>query len=652
MNVGSVKYGHTPLFSETGKPCASHFLTVIPDSPTDESATDNALKTLSGSSISCEQSSSEEQEGFERQMALLARQIDRMRQECSDDKQEKKIKDHTLDPDTKDDTDESESDEDDDEVVTRELYDLATSTHVQQDIPDHDSSTVVDIAKSGPLVRFRARSDNGTEARWLAVYRAILPDKGDGDVSYQIRNLTDNCRWGIFMCHGGDFAGAISHNGKLTHHKCFHRYVVRAKRGTVQSVQDKKSATSQPHSAGASLRRYNEVALKEDIHALIKKWETDLNQCKLIFIHTPMHSRGLFFSAKSGALVKGDPRVRTIPFPTKKPTLKEIRRILIRLAAVYYDVTPPPVVSEPVPISDGDEKRTETEASKPIVQVVNKDDDVKTAGYVDSALFNHICEARYGAAKEYIAQFRRKEADTEQDHSEGTQTQANVSALDDTDTRSINYSWNHGARTALHAAAALGTTDGHDLVHILLQHGADPTIISERRQTPYEEAPDKETRNIFRRFMAQQPDSWNYAAAKIPSPLTAEMETKQEARAKAERKKQRDRMKMKDKLKAQARLKEEEADKIQRAQAAADRAKQDLVEEKRRREKAMTPRQRAAAAAMARHEQQQRVAKARAETVAQGKTPCAECGAAVGKNGFERLAFEYCTVECMKNHKP
>lgn len=44
-------------------------------------------------------------------------------------------------------------------------------------------------------------------------------------------------------------------------HKCFHRYVVRAKRGTVQSVRDGKSGTSQPKSGGASIRRHNEVGL-------------------------------------------------------------------------------------------------------------------------------------------------------------------------------------------------------------------------------------------------------------------------------------------------------------------------------------------------------------------------------------------------------
>ena len=44
-------------------------------------------------------------------------------------------------------------------------------------------------------------------------------------------------------------------------HKTFHRYTVRAKRGTAQGLKDSKG--NAPHSAGASLRRYNEAALAQ-----------------------------------------------------------------------------------------------------------------------------------------------------------------------------------------------------------------------------------------------------------------------------------------------------------------------------------------------------------------------------------------------------
>lgn len=42
-------------------------------------------------------------------------------------------------------------------------------------------------------------------------------------------------------------------------HKTFHRYTVRAKRGTAQGLHDARGGASR--SAGANLRRYNEAAL-------------------------------------------------------------------------------------------------------------------------------------------------------------------------------------------------------------------------------------------------------------------------------------------------------------------------------------------------------------------------------------------------------
>lgn len=44
-------------------------------------------------------------------------------------------------------------------------------------------------------------------------------------------------------------------------HKTFHRYVVRAKRGTAQGARDAQGHA--PKSAGATLRRYNEAALTQ-----------------------------------------------------------------------------------------------------------------------------------------------------------------------------------------------------------------------------------------------------------------------------------------------------------------------------------------------------------------------------------------------------
>ena len=43
-------------------------------------------------------------------------------------------------------------------------------------------------------------------------------------------------------------------------------------------------------------------------------------------------------------------------------------------------------------------------------------------------------------------------------------------------------------------------------------------------RVPYLVVKEKPVRDCYRRFMAQQPTAYDYAAAQIPSPLTEDME--------------------------------------------------------------------------------------------------------------------------------
>ncbi|KAJ7380057.1 Ankyrin repeat and zinc finger domain-containing protein 1 [Desmophyllum pertusum] len=58
----------------------------------------------------------------------------------------------------------------------------------------------------------------------------------------------------------------------------------------------------------------------------------------------------------------------------------------------------------------------------------------------------------------------------------------------------------------------------------------------DKGRTPFTVASSKETRNEFRRFMASNPDRYDYTTAQIPSALTPEMENEKDKRN-AERKK-------------------------------------------------------------------------------------------------------------------
>ncbi len=92
-----------------------------------------------------------------------------------------------------------------------------------------------------------------------------LPSSGDLCTLMQAapRRLT----WALLMLGGGHFAGAVFRGGQALVHKTFHAYTVRAKQGGSQGAADNKSGSSHPKSAGASLRRYNEMSLMQHIQA-------------------------------------------------------------------------------------------------------------------------------------------------------------------------------------------------------------------------------------------------------------------------------------------------------------------------------------------------------------------------------------------------
>lgn len=96
-----------------------------------------------------------------------------------------------------------------------------------------------------------------------------------------------------------------------------------------------------PRSAGASLRRYNEAALTNEIRELMSTWRTHIDEASCIFIRTPKYSRGVLVGDSKGGkapFMRTDPRLRGIPFPTRRPTLKEVQGVHEKLAAIYVGV--------------------------------------------------------------------------------------------------------------------------------------------------------------------------------------------------------------------------------------------------------------------------------------------------------------------------
>ncbi|KAG6403249.1 hypothetical protein SASPL_135466 [Salvia splendens] len=304
---------------------------------------------------------------------------------------------------------------------------------------------------------------------------------------YIVHEPRDNSRLRIvLLARGGHFAGCVFDGNSLVAHKTFHRYVVRAKAGKKQSLKD--AGGQAIHSAGASLRRYNELGLKKDTQELLTLWKPHFAMASCIFIYAPPNNRQLLFDGEKPYFICQERAIRNIPLTVRRPTLKEARRIyslLVQVSSEIVEETTPDTKEESLSsVKSGNHSYTESSGLK------SKED------------------------------------------SDGTKVAEASSLVSQMDGLSVSYESKDvlnavGISTLLHEAAKSGNVQK---VLELLEQGLDPCIKDERGQTPYMLATDKEVRNTFRRFMASNMEKWDWHAAKVPSPLTKEMEESQAAK--------------------------------------------------------------------------------------------------------------------------
>ncbi|NXJ73925.1 ANKZ1 protein, partial [Trogon melanurus] len=143
------------------------------------------------------------------------------------------------------------------------------------------------------------------------------------ELTASLQSLSASTCWVVLMMGGGHFAGAT-----------FHRYTVRARRGTAQGLRDAQTPGSAPRSAGASLRRYNEAALLKDIQDLLAAWGQHLKEAQRIFLRAPRQSRALLLGGRNPPLTRNDSRICHIPLSTRRATLREVLRVHAVLASL------------------------------------------------------------------------------------------------------------------------------------------------------------------------------------------------------------------------------------------------------------------------------------------------------------------------------
>ncbi|NXS92271.1 ANKZ1 protein, partial [Jacana jacana] len=177
--------------------------------------------------------------------------------------------------------------------------------------------------------------------------------------------------------------------------------------------------------------------------------------------------------------------------------------------------------------------------------------------------------------------------------------------------------------TLLHVAARAGKAEA---VCLLLEAGADPALRDGEERTPYCVSADKLTRNAFRKFMVDHPDKYDYSRAKVPGPLTQEMEAKklEKKRAQKAQRKQRDQAKREE----QQRWEQEQEEK-QRFAALSDREKRALAAERRL-----------------------AVQLQDTSTALANISRCWQCGESLlGRIPFHYLDFSFCSTTCLQTHR-
>ncbi|XP_045708415.1 ankyrin repeat and zinc finger domain-containing protein 1 isoform X1 [Phyllostomus hastatus] len=204
---------------------------------------------------------------------------------------------------------------------------------LQEEKPDFEKSNQSRGSRSHRVLFQNA------QGQFLYAYRCVLGPRQVPPEEPEL--LLQNLQSGgprhcvVLMAAAGHFAGAIYQGRDVVAHKTFHRYTVRAKRGTAQGLRDARGGACR--SAGANLRRYNEATLYKDVRDLLAEpgWAKALGEAGTVLLRAPRSGRSLFFGGQGAPLQRGDPRLWDIPLATRRPTFKELQRVLHKLTTLH-----------------------------------------------------------------------------------------------------------------------------------------------------------------------------------------------------------------------------------------------------------------------------------------------------------------------------
>ncbi|WEJ93860.1 hypothetical protein PSN45_001337 [Yamadazyma tenuis] len=413
------------------------------------------------------------------------------------------------------DTDSSSDSEDEDDA----LYKRLTETKISEAIIDETSNASHLNSKSSSIF-FKSSMLSGD--KHLGAFKALFSPKEMMDPITSLKtwsDLQDTGKSALFMMGGGHFAGAIiSHRrknikGNAVNHKLsveeqkveiiksktFHRYTTRRKQGGSQSAND--NAKGNAKSVGSSIRRYMEQALIQEIRDLLKSWESDLNQCKSIFIRANASQGKKTLVGYEGAVIKqGDVRIKSFPFTTKRATTSELKRAWTQLA--YLSITD--AVKEDKSLKERLLKQQENLIKSTQQKQHTKEQEITES---DKQTVDLLGFAKRQKAPMLINFLKKHNLSP---NLELTPTSQYVLTP-----------------TLLHFAAANGLT--HIVQVLLVNLKADPTLKSTSGKVAAELSSNKQTRSIFQLARHKLGDDYcDWDAAKVGDAMTKEQIEKEE----------------------------------------------------------------------------------------------------------------------------
>ncbi|KAG5647891.1 hypothetical protein DXG03_007815 [Asterophora parasitica] len=447
----------------------------------------------------------------------------------------------------------------------------------------------------------------------IGVYKALYSDPKDhaaylSELQEMQQPQETGRTWAMFMVAGGHFAGAIvrvsrpaedereaTKNKKkrpqkstpdtdVIRHKTFHRYTTRRKQGGAQSAND--NAKGPAKSAGAQLRRYGEQSLREDIQGLLLEWAEDIRDCERIFIRASVSNRKIFMGYDDAVISKGDGRLRTFPFPTRRPTQSELSRCLLELTRVKVShltedalraqdeaylaslpkpkpahIAPAPEPEKPKPVKLSKEEELLREKWSRLLEMVTKgrveplkvfwEREAPTFGSIDTRIPEWTGQRR-ATLLQIAAQAGHEEVTSwllDDAHADPTIPVPHPKFGDpDDDNEDTQDTRGH-------------QSDASD---------APASLPKGSRRTAYDLARSKGVRDVFRRGAAAHPDRWDwFGAARVPSALSKQMEDDREEKKKSRKKGLKERVKEREARDREREKAQPEPEPVEESQKAA-----------------------------------------------------------------------------------